>query len=96
MLLIIIKLYRLVFKRFVRSACLFKTSCSLHVEAEYIANGNRAGWRALLRRYQDCRPGYSFVLIDKEPFLVTSSGHAYPKNELSSTLKSELEKTLDN
>jgi len=94
MLLLIIKCYRLFFKRFVRNACLYEPSCSYHVESQYKLHGWFNGWRALTKRYHDCRPGYYFISIDGKALLVTKKGNSYKKSELSPSLQLEMESSL--
>tara|TARA_B100000900_G_scaffold413592_2_gene437967 strand:+ start:1198 stop:1485 length:288 start_codon:yes stop_codon:yes gene_type:complete len=94
MLLLIIKVYRLTLKKFIRSACLFEPSCSHHVENQYKSKGAKAGWSALFKRFKDCRPGYHYIEIDNEQYLITTNGNSYRKEELSETLQKELETIL--
>jgi len=94
MLLFIIKIYRKFFKRFVRTACLFEPSCSYHVEDVYRSKGSIKGWIALKDRFRNCRPGYHFISVDGEPFLVTIKGQSYNRDQLSPSLKKEMDVAL--
>jgi len=94
MLFIIIKIYRTFFKKFVQSACLFEPSCSYHVEDVYRSKGPIKGWMALKNRFRNCRPGYHFISVDGEPFLVTIRGQSYQRDQLSQSLKKEMDAAL--
>ena len=82
------------FKRFIRTACLFEPSCSHHVENVYRSKGRIKGWIALKDRFHNCRPGYRFISINGEPFLVTIKGQSYKRDQLSPSLKKELDAAL--
>ena len=82
------------FKKLIRTACLFEPSCSHHVENVYRSKGRIKGWIALKDRFHNCRPGYHFISIDGEPFLVTIKGQSYKRDQLSPSLKKELDAAL--
>lgn len=94
MLLFIIKIYRRYFKRFVRTTCLFNPSCSFYVEDVCRSKGMLSGWKALQNRFCNCRPGYHFISLDGEGFLITTKGLAYQRHELSTPLKQEMDAAL--
>lgn len=79
------------FKKLIRTACLFEPSCSHHVENVYRSKGRIKGWIALKDRFHNCRPGYHFISVDGEPFLVTIKGQSYKRDQLSPSLKKELD-----
>ena len=82
------------FKKLIRTACLFEPSCSHHVENVYRSKGRIKGWIALKDRFHNCRPGYHFISVDGEPFLVTIKGQSYKRDQLSPSLKKELDAAL--
>ena len=53
-------------------------------------------WGALLNRFRNCRPGYHFISIDGESFLITAKGQSYKRFELSETLQKEMDIALKN
>jgi putative component of membrane protein insertase Oxa1/YidC/SpoIIIJ protein YidD len=94
MLLFIIKIYRRFFKRFIQTACLFEPSCSYYVEDVYRSKGPIKGWNALKDRFHNCRPGYHFITVDGESYLVTVQGQSYRREQLSTSLKKEMDAAL--
>jgi len=51
---------------------------------------------ALRSRFRNCRPGYHFISVDGEPFLVTIKGQSYNRDQLSPSLKKEMDVALGN
>jgi uncharacterized protein len=62
-LLFLIRLYWIVPKKW-RRPCLFKCSCSVKVYNTAKADGFLAGVKVLLKRYKQCRPGYTTYISD--------------------------------
>jgi len=53
-----------------RRNCLFRVSCSRHVEAVARAHGAVAAVRAMRLRFANCRPGYAFD-FDESDWAIT-------------------------
>ncbi|MCB0768401.1 MAG: membrane protein insertion efficiency factor YidD [Flavobacteriales bacterium] len=69
-----------------RRTCLFKESCSRYVYRMALEHGARAGWKALVGRYRQCRSGYTFVERNGNVELKTAGGVYVPMDELVSAL----------
>lgn len=69
-ILSMIQIYWLAPARWKRS-CLFKVSCSHHVYTTIQTKGLKEGIEQLLKRYRQCRPGYSiYTSDDKKEWVV--------------------------
>ena len=55
-----VRMYRVVVPPQRRRSCLFRESCSQHVERIAAQHGDIAALSAAWRRFRACRPGYSF------------------------------------
>jgi putative component of membrane protein insertase Oxa1/YidC/SpoIIIJ protein YidD len=87
----VVRTYRQTLGRVPRTRrCLFRVSCSRHVEAVLVADGLAAGWRAFRRRAAACRPGYEFLFGDGGPAVRCASGTVVPLDELSETVTAEV------
>jgi putative component of membrane protein insertase Oxa1/YidC/SpoIIIJ protein YidD len=86
-----VRIYRTTVGRVPRTRrCLFRVSCSRHVEAVLLADGLAGGWRAFRRRAAACRPGYSFLFGDGGPAVRCVDGTVVPLDELSNAVTAEV------
>jgi len=60
LLIWVVRVYRVVVPPQWRRSCLFRESCSVHVERIAVEQGAMAALGAAWRRFCACRPGYSF------------------------------------
>ncbi len=82
-LLLLIRLYRLFVRPFLSRTCLFKESCSIHVERVIRESGWRQGLKSLLKRTQECREGYFLIFRDQSLILITRKGIMFPEGEIN-------------
>lgn len=75
-----------------RHTCLFRETCSQHVERIAIEAGAVAAVRALWRRFRCCRPGYHFEInADSGAWqLVCADGSRFPASVAAAGLAPEL------
>lgn len=57
-LLVIIRIYWFLIPKAKRRKCIFRKSCSQFVYEKTIENGFYNGWKSLIFRYRNCRPGH--------------------------------------
>jgi len=83
-----IRLYRLLVPPERRHRCLFRESCSVHVERIARESGYRAALHALVKRLRCCRPGYGFQFISetKSWELVCKDGSRFGEIEMAAHL----------
>ena len=86
LLLLIIKIYWKVIPENKRNKCLFKESCSKYVFRITKSKGLIGGLIILKTRFQDCRPGYTFLEIEGEEYLITSNHKIYSKHFIKNTI----------
>ena len=71
-----IRLYRLASRRIRRGrSCLFRVSCSRHVEHVASKHGFRASIAAMKARFRSCRPNYTFEFDDTGWWVVCRDGY---------------------
>lgn len=75
-----IRLYWLVPAR-KRKQCLFKESCSRYVYRITRNHGFVKGFKALLMRWRQCRPGYHFIITAEGTQLVCRDHSVIAANE---------------
>jgi len=78
-----IKLYRLALRPYISKTCLFKESCSVHVERVTNESGLVAGIKALRFRIENCQPGYYYVVRGENLILVTKHKIEIPMKEIN-------------
>jgi len=80
-----IQLYRKIVPPESRKRCLFRESCSAHVERVAREMGCKAAFRALIKRQRCCRPGYGFQFLPETHTweLVCMDGSRFGENELA-------------
>jgi putative component of membrane protein insertase Oxa1/YidC/SpoIIIJ protein YidD len=79
--LIIIRLYWLI-PASKRPQCIFKESCSNHVYRIVKCEGFLAGLKAFFWRFKNCRPGYQYLEINKERFMLTANNELVPEDNI--------------
>jgi len=67
----LIRVYRLFIRPIYPKTCLYKESCSVHVERITRQYGTRAGLKALRYRMANCRSGYHLLEDDGQFQLIT-------------------------
>jgi putative component of membrane protein insertase Oxa1/YidC/SpoIIIJ protein YidD len=82
LLLLIIKAYWILIPASKRKHCLFKQSCSRYVFQEAKMQGLLKGLKALMFRYENCRPGYQLISIENETILVSRTSKVFSENEI--------------
>jgi len=87
----LIRLYRRFFPPEKRRRCLFRESCSQHVERVARERGGFAALKAFLARARSCRPGYGFQWDANAGtwFLVCADGAKIPAAKVSDNVVSE-------
>jgi putative component of membrane protein insertase Oxa1/YidC/SpoIIIJ protein YidD len=74
LLVLAIAIYRLVIPERWRRRCLFRVSCSRHVEQAARQRGLVAGLAALLSRMRRCKPGYRLSTKGGDLHLILADG----------------------
>ena len=67
----LIRAYRILIRPIYPKTCLYKESCSIHVERIARHDGTRAGLKALRYRMANCRSGYHILKDDGQFQLIT-------------------------
>lgn len=90
LLILSIWMYRWVSARinFTRN-CLYRQSCSRHVEAVARSGGFVAALAAMKHRFRACRPGYTFEYDDDAWWIACVDGQAIPSAAASDVLWAE-------
>lgn len=90
LLVVAIHLYRWMARRvgFSRT-CLYRESCSAHVEAVARTRGFTAAWSAMMTRFSSCRPGYTFEYDDTGWWIATVDAQSVHAGEASGALVAE-------
>ncbi len=68
-----------------RKRCLFKESCSKAVYKES-QQSFKFGFKMLLFRYRNCRPGYTIVTHNGQLDLITAKGTRLDQNEINPSI----------
>ena len=64
--------------------CLFKESCSHYIWRVTSELGLSAGFKALVNRYYNCRPGYRIIINDKGELQIRLvTGAVIPEQEIA-------------
>jgi len=84
-LLLVIRIYWVVFPQNKRRKCIFRVSCSKHVYQIASERGLLRGLIALKYRYQNCRTGFHLFEnhIDDSKMMILPSGQLLLENEIS-------------
>jgi len=70
-----------------KRSCLFKESCSHFVFRVTADNGFVAGFKALMWRYRNCRPGYRIVSNAEGKFgMRLATGNMVPESEIADAI----------
>ena len=87
-----IMLYQRLAPASLRERCLFAESCSQYVGRHVREDGVVSGLRALLRRFRQCRPGYTVVYSDlaHRKYAVLRDGSVIDSEHASERLRREL------
>ena len=88
-----IKLYRLGIRPFLSKTCLFKESCSVHVERITNESGLRAGINALRFRTKNCQPGYHIMGTGDGIVLITQCRSIVPRSDINPALLADHSRT---
>ncbi len=83
LLLMKIKLYWKFTPESKRRKCLFKTSCSNYVYEKTKSEGLFSGLIALRFRIKNCNPNHSFINVNNELLLITSTNKIFKESELN-------------
>jgi hypothetical protein len=86
-----ILLYRRLIPPHRRRPCLFRETCSLHIERVTREAGGLAAMRALLKRIRCCRPGYAFEFVEESNAweLVCKDGSRFVEAEVAPHIVAE-------
>ncbi len=93
LMLALIKAYRLFLKPFLNQTCLYRESCSVHVERITKEQGFRQGLRALTLRIENCREGYTILGTGEDLQLITRTRSIVPKEAINPQLLEHYSKT---
>lgn len=74
--------------------CLFRESCSHHVERVLVEEGLLRGVRAFFGRMAACRSGYSFEEHGEDWIIVLRNGAWVRSNDVSPRIRAEAERAL--
>jgi len=87
----IIWIYRWLMPSGHRKVCLFRESCSMHVERVARESGCVAAFCALIKRFCCCRPGYSFQFTDETNAweFVCADGSRFSESEVAPHIAAE-------
>lgn len=86
-ILIIIRLYWKFYPVHRRNNCLFRESCSSHVYRISYEKGFKAGIKAFLKRYRECRPEYQcFFSQEGKIQLKLKSGTIIDEEEIADSI----------
>jgi putative component of membrane protein insertase Oxa1/YidC/SpoIIIJ protein YidD len=90
LLLLVIRSYWLLWPERLRRHCLFHESCSHHVFRITKAQGLISGLKALWKRFQTCRPGYSFFKYGGAVHILLVDGSVLPISEVGNFVLEEV------
>ena len=93
LMLALIKAYRLFLRPFLNQTCLYRESCSVHVERITKEQGFSMGLRALTTRIQNCREGYTILGSGEDLQLITRTRLIVPKEAINPQLLDHYSKT---
>lgn len=93
LMLALIKAYRLFLKPFLNQTCLYRESCSVHVERITKEEGFSKGLRALNMRIQNCREGYIIMGSGEDLQLITRTRLIVPKEAINPQILEDYSKT---
>jgi len=87
----IIQIYRRLMPSGHHRVCLFRESCSVHVEHVARESGSVAAFRALIKRFRCCRPGYSFQFTTETNAweLICADGSQFLESEVAPHIAAE-------
>jgi len=80
LLLLVIKFYQTFAPKKYRGKCLFKESCSTFVYRITKNEGFKSGFKALMYRYHNCRPGYHLSVENGMELLRTIENEVIEKS----------------
>jgi putative component of membrane protein insertase Oxa1/YidC/SpoIIIJ protein YidD len=84
-----IRFYRLLVRPWRARYCLFRETCSIHVERLLLQRGARAAWNGLRWRHRVCRSGYVLWKSQSTTSLRLADGTIVPETEISPALISD-------
>lgn len=93
LLLSIIRFYRRFVKPVYPKTCLYKESCSIHVERITQEAGFLAGIKAFKIRISNCQPGYYLIEVNGEIQLITRTHRIVPFEEINPEILRNYSKT---
>ena len=86
LLLLIIKSYWFLIPPSKRNKCIFEESCSNYVFKTTENEGFFKGFKALIERFNSCRPGYNIIDIDNITYVITTNNKMYALSEMRNDL----------
>lgn len=95
-LILIIKIYWLVFPESKRRNCIYHKSCSKHVFDITKEKGLFFGLKALINRVKTCKPNHEIIYLEKEDTVIIklANGAILQQNEISSIIVSLYKKRI--
>lgn len=86
-----IHLYRRLVPPERRRRCLFRESCSMHIERIAREAGTLAAMLAMVKRLRSCRPGYGFHVLQENNRweLLCKDGSRFPQSDVASHIVAE-------
>lgn len=93
LMIALIKAYRLFLRPFLNQTCLYRESCSVHVERITKEQGFSKGLRALTTRMENCREGYIIMGSGEDLQLITRTRSIVPKEAINPKLIEDYSKT---
>ncbi|MGJ8743596.1 membrane protein insertion efficiency factor YidD [Polaribacter sp.] len=85
-LIFIIKIYWKTIPVSKRNKCLFKESCSNYVFKITKKEGFIKGFKALIKRINNCKPGYNIIDIESQTYIITANNEMYQIAEMRSDI----------
>ena len=74
--------YQAFIPRKLRGVCLFKESCSNFVYRQTKNEGFYKGIKALIFRFNNCRPNYYLIEIENQILLITKENHVFEEKDI--------------
>ena len=78
----LIKAYWFIIPESKRNCCIFRESCSRYVYRKIIEDGFFYGLKAFRFRYQNCRPGYQLIILEKEVIMITVKNEIFLEKDI--------------
>jgi putative component of membrane protein insertase Oxa1/YidC/SpoIIIJ protein YidD len=95
LLFAVVRVYWAVWPRHLNRGCIYRETCSHYIYRVSRETGFLAGCRALLQRFQTCRPGYAVTTEDGELGLMLRDGSFVPERFVAENTFAPIRQTLN-